>query len=234
MANLTIVIDDDVLRRARIRALEQGTSVNAILRGYLETFAAAGARSKQTAMQLDPRDPQPYFHMGRYYESILNQYDRALEYFRKAVAAGPTDGRSAAYEAYCLELLGHVEEARRGYETAIRLLEARADRFSWPVSRLARLALEENDPDRALFQARRAVELEPQLAGNHLLLGKVHLKKGAISEAVKALSEAIRLDPRDPSAYYLLSTAYAALDRKEAARDALEMFRRLKSVYGTQ
>ena len=82
--------------------------------------------------------------------------------------------------------------------------------------------------------ARHAVELEPQLAGNHLLLGKVYLKKGAIPEAVKALSEAIRLDPRDSSAYYLLSTAYTSLDRKEAARNALEMFRRLKSVYGTQ
>jgi plasmid stability protein len=43
MANLTIVIDDGVLRRARIRALEQGTSVNAILRSYLETYAAVDA-----------------------------------------------------------------------------------------------------------------------------------------------------------------------------------------------
>lgn len=38
MANLTIAIDDDVLRRARIRALEAGTSVNALLRSYLESF----------------------------------------------------------------------------------------------------------------------------------------------------------------------------------------------------
>ncbi len=43
MANLTIAVDDEVLRRARIRALEQGTSVNAILRGYLESFAASDA-----------------------------------------------------------------------------------------------------------------------------------------------------------------------------------------------
>jgi plasmid stability protein len=41
MANLTIAVDDDVLRRARIRALEQGTSVNAILRDYLVAFSAA-------------------------------------------------------------------------------------------------------------------------------------------------------------------------------------------------
>ena len=41
MANLTLVIDDEVLRRARIRALEQGTSVNAIVREQLERYAAA-------------------------------------------------------------------------------------------------------------------------------------------------------------------------------------------------
>ena len=42
MANLTITIDDDLLRKARIRALEQGTSVNAILRDYLTAFAGGG------------------------------------------------------------------------------------------------------------------------------------------------------------------------------------------------
>ncbi len=35
MANLTITIEDEMLKRARIRALEQGTSVNALLRQYL-------------------------------------------------------------------------------------------------------------------------------------------------------------------------------------------------------
>ena len=39
MANLTITIDDELLKRARLRALERNTSVNALLREYLETFA---------------------------------------------------------------------------------------------------------------------------------------------------------------------------------------------------
>lgn len=38
MANLTLVIDDEVLKRARIKALEQGTSVNALVRDYLVSF----------------------------------------------------------------------------------------------------------------------------------------------------------------------------------------------------
>ncbi len=39
MANLTITVDEEVLRRARARALEQGTSVNAILAEHLARFA---------------------------------------------------------------------------------------------------------------------------------------------------------------------------------------------------
>jgi plasmid stability protein len=43
MANLTIKVDEEVLRKARIRALEQGTSVNAILSEYLRAYASIRA-----------------------------------------------------------------------------------------------------------------------------------------------------------------------------------------------
>lgn len=39
MTNLTLVIDDDVLQRARVRAVQQGTSVNAAVRAFLDDFA---------------------------------------------------------------------------------------------------------------------------------------------------------------------------------------------------
>jgi hypothetical protein len=43
MANLTVTLDDRVLRRARIRALERGTSVNAVVSAYLASYAGADA-----------------------------------------------------------------------------------------------------------------------------------------------------------------------------------------------
>lgn len=42
MANLTITVDDRLLKQARMRALEDGTSVNALLRSYLERYAGVG------------------------------------------------------------------------------------------------------------------------------------------------------------------------------------------------
>jgi len=43
MANLTITLDEKLLKKARMRAIEQGTSVNAVLRGYLESYAGIRA-----------------------------------------------------------------------------------------------------------------------------------------------------------------------------------------------
>ena len=51
MANLTLSIDDQLLRRARIRAIEHGTSVNALVRDYLERYASgSGQRSARTQL----------------------------------------------------------------------------------------------------------------------------------------------------------------------------------------
>ena len=48
MANLTISVDDVLLKRARIKALEDGTSVNALLREYLEAYT--GTQQTQRAL----------------------------------------------------------------------------------------------------------------------------------------------------------------------------------------
>lgn len=55
MANLTIAIPAETLKCARLRALEQGTSVNAVLRDYLSQYAgmeSAQADAAQRVLEL--------------------------------------------------------------------------------------------------------------------------------------------------------------------------------------
>jgi len=53
MANLTISLDDDLLRRARVRAARLGTSVNAVLREFMESWAGeTGERRRAIASLL--------------------------------------------------------------------------------------------------------------------------------------------------------------------------------------
>lgn len=46
-ANLTLSVEEEVLRRARVRAAERGTSVNALVRDYLARLA--GEQSGRSA-----------------------------------------------------------------------------------------------------------------------------------------------------------------------------------------
>ena len=43
MSNLTITVDEATLKKARLRALTEGISVNAILRKFLESYANVDA-----------------------------------------------------------------------------------------------------------------------------------------------------------------------------------------------
>jgi hypothetical protein len=44
MANVTLSIDEENLKRARIHALEQGTSLNAVIRSFVKEYAAGSER----------------------------------------------------------------------------------------------------------------------------------------------------------------------------------------------
>jgi len=49
MSNLTISTDREVLKKARLRAIREGTSVNAVLRDFMESYAGVhGERSEAT------------------------------------------------------------------------------------------------------------------------------------------------------------------------------------------
>jgi plasmid stability protein len=49
MGNLTITVDDESLKKARIRALREGTSVNMLLRQFLDAYAG-NHREQQVAV----------------------------------------------------------------------------------------------------------------------------------------------------------------------------------------
>ena len=57
MKNITVSIDDETHRQARIRAAELGTSVSALVRGYLRTLVSQPADASQISeMELEPEN----------------------------------------------------------------------------------------------------------------------------------------------------------------------------------
>lgn len=52
MTNLTITVDEETVKRARMRALEEGTSVNAVLRDYLEDYSGVRRERREAGRRL--------------------------------------------------------------------------------------------------------------------------------------------------------------------------------------
>jgi hypothetical protein len=52
MANLTIAVDEELLKQARLRALREGTSVNRLLRERLEAYVEDDRRRRKAIRDL--------------------------------------------------------------------------------------------------------------------------------------------------------------------------------------
>ena len=84
------------------------------------------------------------------------------------------------------------------------------------------------DPAGAEKLLRRAIQLKPDFAASHALLGKILLEADRASEAVLPLEEAVRLRPDYSPAHYHLATAYRKLGRREDAAREFQIVSDLK------
>jgi Flp pilus assembly protein TadD len=222
------------LRKAELRGFSTAEFHLTLGRAYYAIHQFSLFRQQmQKAAVLGPNDPQPHFQLGRYFDSVVGDYQQALGHYRKAAELAPRDGELLYHVGFCQEMLGQREEARATYQSSSQLVEEQAATFSWPYQRMAQLSLSE-DAEGAIDWARRAVAAEPGRAVNHYVMAKAYLRNNQPRNAVEELLEAVRLDPKDPSARYLLATAYTELGQGEQARQARFEFQRLRAAYGSQ
>jgi hypothetical protein len=64
MRNLTLAIDEDILLEARKLALERNTTVNQLVRDYLEDFTRQHGRRKAALERLKSRMQKGILRMG--------------------------------------------------------------------------------------------------------------------------------------------------------------------------
>ena len=82
------------------------------------------------------------------------------------------------------------------------------------------------EAERALKQS---IWLNQNFTGPYILLGKVELKKGDAGLAAGFLEKALKMDPNNYSAHYLLASAYKELGRTADANREFELTRTLRS-----
>jgi Flp pilus assembly protein TadD len=182
------------------------------------------------AIQLNPQDYEPYYALARHYQSINDDCTQAEEYLYKAIQLKPDEPKFIFSLAVCQEMLGHRDDAMASYTEAMRLVEAKHEKYPWPFQEMARLLLAQ-DPEQALKLAQRAVELAPQLDAAHQILAKVEDAMGKYPEAIAELLTVARLDPSNPSPHYALFVLYKKTHDLEAAQAQLKQFQELNALY---
>jgi hypothetical protein len=74
--NLTLVIDEDLLLAAKKLALEQGTSVNQLLRGYLAALVEESSRKRLARARLKKAFENGFVEIGDHIWSRDDLYER--------------------------------------------------------------------------------------------------------------------------------------------------------------
>jgi tetratricopeptide (TPR) repeat protein len=194
----------------------------------LNQFVLFEEQMKKAAVS-DSNDSKPYYYLGFYQWTIRSDPSAALEFFEKAIHLAPDDWKSVYQSGNCLEQLGRLDEARKRYETAISQLNKSGAQFGWPYQGMARLLLDEN-PQRALELAQKAVQLEPDEPSNHLALADVYQRLGNLQEAIREAQIAASKNPNDSKIHYALFKLYRQADDPRA-KSELDVFKQTKALY---
>ncbi len=221
---LAIVRDDSA---TAIRALRHSGQPKALgVAYYLARQYILFRDQMYQAIGKDPDDFAPYYYLGRYYDSDLDDAEQAARWFRDALARNPKYERARSHLGNCLERLGRKEEAEAAYKASA----------SQPLSQLglARLTLAAGDLDSALAFVEKAVAGDPRDPAALKIAAQVYVALDRPRDAVRALESAAGLAPRDASTQYQIYRAWKSLGDAAKAAAALREFERLRAVYGLQ
>lgn len=103
-----------------------------------------------------------------------------------------------------------------------------------PFLRRSTIALQLRHAENAGQLAQRAVQLAPESAEGHYLLGRSWLELGKTADSVKELETARGLAPNSPEVRFSLARAYAKAGQPEAAEQERAAFERLNAMVQNQ
>ncbi len=140
-------------------------------------------------------------------EQDQGRFDRAAEFYRKALESVPYDPTLHNNYGTCLYHLGKVDSAVAEFKEAIRL----QPNYAAAYVNLGNAYRLQGKYDLAIAALREAIRRDPTLARAHATLGLTYDRMGKLDLARKAYETAVRVDPSDLVARFNLGSAYLRL-----------------------
>ncbi|MGB6830321.1 MAG: tetratricopeptide repeat protein [Terracidiphilus sp.] len=154
-----------------------------------------------------------------------SQYDQAMPGLQSLVKQYPA--APFLHYAYGTALLAisQFDQASAEFVTE----RALSPKSELPCLRLASIELKQHQPEPAAKWAQCAIQLAPQSADAHYLLGRSNLESGDANAAITELETAERLSPESPEIHFNLARAYARAKMDDKAQREREIFSTLSS-----
>ena len=190
-------------------------------------FDAAQLEFEQ-ALRYKPGSAEVHYNLGKLF-SIQDNWEPARKQLEAALQLDPDYVQALDALGFALEALGDDAGAVVSYEKAIAVDEGGRRPLRRPSRELERL-LQPHGQSRPRARARqKGARARSQVRpGLVLQRPRATSARGASSEAVDSLNQAISLNPKSSSYYYVQAGLYRRLGKAEESKKALESFRRLE------
>jgi tetratricopeptide (TPR) repeat protein len=181
------------------------------------------------ALKSEPKDEQGWFYLGRIFYS-QDEFAAAIVAFENCLKLGPRNAVTEYNVALSYEGLKRNEEAIQAYKTAIEWQGQSEVKSPKAFTSLARIYLDENQPEKALPYLEQAVAAFPELELAHEQLGRVYSALNRLPEAQEELEKAASLEPEAANVHLMLGQVY----RKRGMADKAKIeFQKAQKLYGT-
>jgi tetratricopeptide (TPR) repeat protein len=159
------------------------------------------------SLQLNPRDAQAWFYLGRtkYSES---QFAEAIEAFAQCLKLEPRNVQAETNVGISYEALGQGDQTIQAFENAISWEATVSTKDPEPFIELGHFYLDQNRPEKAVPYLSKSIAISPKTSKAHWNLGKAYSLLGRLPEAQAELEKAVALDPATASLHCMLGQIY--------------------------
>ncbi|HIN39810.1 MAG TPA: tetratricopeptide repeat protein [Flavobacteriales bacterium] len=140
---------------------------------------------------LDPNDKRTLNNLGTIYYDFFKEYDKAIQYFQKALEVDSSFSYAWFNKGHCHEQLGDHHNAKLAYQQAMKI----KDNDIKTISSLARVCFNLGELNEAKELNMLITKIDPLLDLPYLNMAGYHLKLGNEISAVVYFEEAVKINP---------------------------------------
>lgn len=179
---------------------------------YRRNETAQAEAAYEQAILLDPHYVYSYFGLGILHATKTGDHQRAVEAYRRGLAANPGSLLLTTHLAGTLARAGQVEQAVAMLEQVAQAHPEEGEAWGW----LNLLYLHQGRLDDALAACRAHNAIRPDHS-SHRLIGLISQQRGQLEQAEQAFQQALALEPGDYEARAGLARVYRETGRSQQA-----------------